>query len=267
MYSNVLEITPAMAQVFLSSNEGNRNIRTAHVQMIAKVMTKGEWQVTHQGIAFSKEGRLLDGQHRLSAIVLSGIAVKMMVTHGLDDEKFLCIDNGAKRSNADVLGMSNHFAADCSLAASLIARGTFSNTHKQTTQELSDVSEVLRPLHEKIIIGQSGSGLVRNSYARLAAYVLILDNPSNENYIMDLFGDLARASIEKLPPVALAFVKFNMLNKEKIARSKISGELFARYLNTFKKENKELTTSVITDKRRIECLEFGQSVLVRAMGL
>jgi len=33
----------------------------------AEAMRRGEWMVTHQGIAFDTQGVLVDGQHRLAA--------------------------------------------------------------------------------------------------------------------------------------------------------------------------------------------------------
>lgn len=61
-------MTPAMAERFLARNEGNRLIRRYKVEAIADAIRRGEWETTHQGIAIDPDGRLIDGQHRLSAI-------------------------------------------------------------------------------------------------------------------------------------------------------------------------------------------------------
>ncbi|HEV8193129.1 MAG TPA: hypothetical protein VGP82_16835, partial [Ktedonobacterales bacterium] len=66
--SEVRKITPALARELLKRNTNNRALRPAHVDMLRGTMQRGEWQVTHQGLAFADDGELLDGQHRLEAL-------------------------------------------------------------------------------------------------------------------------------------------------------------------------------------------------------
>ena len=78
----------------------------------------GTWVATHQGLAFNVRDELIDGQHRLKAVVLAGKAVRMMVTFGLPSiisgsemTTMDAVDRGATRSVADQLtiqhGMKN----------------------------------------------------------------------------------------------------------------------------------------------------------------
>jgi len=62
---------------------------------------RGEWIVTHQGIAFDENGLLVDGQHRLLAIIDSGRAVDCMVTRNLSTSVFSVTDGGIARSLKD----------------------------------------------------------------------------------------------------------------------------------------------------------------------
>jgi hypothetical protein len=79
-YSQVLEMTPALAEDFLTHcNTHNRTLADAHVETLANEMRAGRWQLTHQGIAFSPNRVLLDGQHRLWAVVMSGVTVPMRI--------------------------------------------------------------------------------------------------------------------------------------------------------------------------------------------
>ncbi len=75
-------------------------------------MRKGHWAVTHQGIAFDTNGNLIDGQHRLEAIRISGVSVKIMVTtgvpevassNGLSVFSMDAVDRGKLRSVGDQL--------------------------------------------------------------------------------------------------------------------------------------------------------------------
>jgi hypothetical protein len=98
-----LRITPDKAREFLKKNKGNRPIRASWVENLAGMIQRGEWETTHQGIAFDEDGNLLDGQHRLNAIIAAGKAVDMLVTTGLDKDVFKHIDGGRVRTPADRL--------------------------------------------------------------------------------------------------------------------------------------------------------------------
>lgn len=103
--SKLTVITPQMAAQYLAHNDKNRTLRAAKVDEYIGIIQRGEWQVTHQGIGIAKNGRLIDGQHRLHAIVKTGKAVSMFVTTGLDENAFRAIDIGAKRSPSDITGI------------------------------------------------------------------------------------------------------------------------------------------------------------------
>lgn len=63
-------VTPAMATKWLEEgNTHNRKVRDSVVMRYAADMKAGRWKQTHQGIAFNGDGTLLDGQHRLFAII------------------------------------------------------------------------------------------------------------------------------------------------------------------------------------------------------
>ena len=71
-----------MAAEWLARNTFNRNLSQHSVNRYASDMSAGNWTLTHQGIAFDDQGVLVDGQHRLAAIIKSGVDVRMMVTWG-----------------------------------------------------------------------------------------------------------------------------------------------------------------------------------------
>ncbi len=76
----VIEVTPAQAEAWLKDrNTHNRAMNHAHVERIARDIAAGRFLLTHQGIAFSTEDVLLDGQNRLAAIVKAGVPVRLRV--------------------------------------------------------------------------------------------------------------------------------------------------------------------------------------------
>src|SRR5262249_11917158 len=64
-------------------------------------MLAGRWRLSFQGIAFDTSGRLIDGQHRLLAVLRSGMTIPFMVFRNVDMEIADSIDTGRKRSFAD----------------------------------------------------------------------------------------------------------------------------------------------------------------------
>lgn len=95
-------VTPQMASEWLAkNNEGNRRVRPSVVSLMAQQMAGGMWRTTHQGIAFYSDSTLADGQHRLHAIVESGVSCWMPVTTGGSRDSMHAIDRGAGRTHKD----------------------------------------------------------------------------------------------------------------------------------------------------------------------
>jgi hypothetical protein len=103
MRVEIKTVTPAMAEVFLQANDSNRKINTAQLEMIKRAMLGGEWALTHQGVALYDDGTLADGQHRLTAIIATGVPCKMPVFYGVEkvQKNIMAIDCGKMRSVMD----------------------------------------------------------------------------------------------------------------------------------------------------------------------
>lgn len=98
------QVTPALAAQYLEANTDNRNIRAQHLARLVTDMVEDRYVITHQGIAFDDQGNLIDGQHRLSAIVKSNRAQTMLVTRGLPHSAQVALDGQAKRAASDFFG-------------------------------------------------------------------------------------------------------------------------------------------------------------------
>lgn len=101
--TQVVTITPQMAEEALRHNVNNRRPRPTVVRRYAEEMRSGTWRFTHQGIAFDSQGQLVDGQHRLHAIATSKTTQSMMVTFGLPRAVHATLDTGIIRNPGDVL--------------------------------------------------------------------------------------------------------------------------------------------------------------------
>ncbi len=105
-YSRIETIDPELAELLLQANVRNRPISATHVAAMVRDMAAGKWRLTHQGIALDYDGRLVDGQHRLTAIVESKTTQRLTVTYNVEPEAFHSIDVGLQpRSIAQVAGL------------------------------------------------------------------------------------------------------------------------------------------------------------------
>lgn len=108
MKVSITKITPVMASEFLSKNQSNRKINKKQLDMLIRTIENDEWRLTHQGVAFYEDGELADGQHRLHAIMRTGVSLTMPVFTGIvkDNETILAIDCGKGRSVSDSASIS-----------------------------------------------------------------------------------------------------------------------------------------------------------------
>lgn len=101
--STVLRINPEIARVMLADNPSNRTLRPTLVAEFAKDMKAGKWRMNGETIKVDPSGNLIDGQHRLAAVIEAGVPVLMLVVQGLPFDVQDTVDTGAKRTFADVL--------------------------------------------------------------------------------------------------------------------------------------------------------------------
>jgi len=118
----VIDVTPSLAEKWLERNRSNRKVREDRVERYAKQIVDDEWIVSPDAIAFSYTGKLINGQHRLKAVIRAEEPAKHMVGTGLQPDAFKIADVGVKRTGADVLRIegfksAEEMAAVCRLLA------------------------------------------------------------------------------------------------------------------------------------------------------
>lgn len=105
-------ITPDLARRWLGLNcHTNRKLSKRTVEAYAREMSAGRWQLTHQAIAFNQTGELIDGQHRLHAVALSGVTIKAYISTGLPLEYNAPIDQGYGRRIDQIMGKSSRYVS------------------------------------------------------------------------------------------------------------------------------------------------------------
>lgn len=105
-YHVIMNVTVEQALQWLEGNTHNRPVNEAHVKRLARDIQAGRWRLTHQGIAFDTDGLLIDGQHRLWAIIEAGTSITTRVFFNEPPENRHVLDSGQRRSNLDILNLT-----------------------------------------------------------------------------------------------------------------------------------------------------------------
>lgn len=113
--AEVVTITPQSATNWLRANKRNRPVRRSHVTFLASEILAGNWQVNGQAIVISPDENVLDGQHRLLAIIQAGQQIQTLVVYGIAEDAFKTIDTGAVRSASDAVCLEH-----CDLPVSIV---------------------------------------------------------------------------------------------------------------------------------------------------
>ena len=98
--------TPSYANRVLSKiNVGNRKISKQRVAEYKKDMLSGNWRFNGDSIRVNDAGILIDGQHRLTAVVESGVSCEFLVIKGIATSAKHTIDTGKGRTGGDALAI------------------------------------------------------------------------------------------------------------------------------------------------------------------
>ena len=106
--TRMIVVTPELAKRWLSKeiNSRNRKIQKSHIKAIARDIARERWMVNAQPISFTadpfdpdSEGklRLLNGQHRLYAVIEADMPIEVPIAVNIPEEAFATFDIHAKR--------------------------------------------------------------------------------------------------------------------------------------------------------------------------
>ncbi|CAK2056517.1 hypothetical protein VCRA2110O318_40052 [Vibrio crassostreae] len=96
-------VTPELARKYLATaNVGNRPVCPKRVGKFIAIIKFGGWAHSAATIVISSQGNLIDGQHKLHAVVATGMTVPFIVISGAEHKDIVQHDS-TERSMADQL--------------------------------------------------------------------------------------------------------------------------------------------------------------------
>ena len=100
-FATLETISPEMAKQYLATSKGNRRIHPGRVDAYTRDMQMNRWYVGAT-IKFDTDGALIDGHHRLSAVLMYGFPVRFLVIRKLPPESVAGIDVGQTRRHHQI---------------------------------------------------------------------------------------------------------------------------------------------------------------------
>jgi hypothetical protein len=98
-----MEVTPEVAMEWLEGMGKNRRLSESNLDGIILAMRENRWHNDGTPIRFNKAGEMIDGQHRMTAIIATEQTHTFLVIRGVDEIAMTTLDTGKSRSRADVL--------------------------------------------------------------------------------------------------------------------------------------------------------------------
>jgi hypothetical protein len=99
-------VGPEEASTFLEDNIYNRKLSNRNLSALTQAMGLNHWKFNGDPIRISKKGELLDGQHRLTAIISANVRLPFVIIRGLQEGVFDTIDTNQKRTATDVFNIT-----------------------------------------------------------------------------------------------------------------------------------------------------------------
>lgn len=247
METKLVRITPIKAREWLKKNTSNRPIRLSKVIALREVFERGEYQTTHQGIAFSTTGVLLDGQHRLMAVgaMPDSFAIDMQVTTGLQPEAFDVIDTLATpRSAGDVLRKSSGLTA---VARFIIIKLIERTGCSVTPIMLRPYVDAVEPYFDALMDYCPTSSKTWSASSIRTAAILRMMSGGDRDYILLTYHALVHADFDSMSPIAQALYR----QQSRGTVNSQSLDIFARAFRVFDVKKMRVPAVQISDVKKL----------------
>jgi len=152
-------VDPALADYMLKHGRPNRKLIRAAIDQFSREMKAGRWKLDGATLRVDRNGRTLDGYHRLTACVEAGVGFWTFIVYDLEPEVFDTIDTGTSRNTAQILQMSGEpFSYPLASTTKLMIRfqggktqlNYGSNTDKLSPQEVKTVISANPDLRDSV---------------------------------------------------------------------------------------------------------------------
>jgi hypothetical protein len=222
----VTTITPEMAMALLEKNTKNRNPSKRQIAFLTNEIKEGRFVFNGESIIIAEDGTLLDGQHRLMAVVEANMPIKSVLIRDVPKEAQKTIDVGTCRSASDVMAMDG-IKYSTAIAAGIrnIANGCDNKSRKRiSTTEIMEMYEKEKELMDAmteytIHLYNTSSKVISASQAMAYMYLFSLEDRLAKKFIKEIFTG------RQFGKSNAAILLRNRLVDDKLSRNRMIGSL------------------------------------------
>lgn len=160
MYFEQRIVTPEQAQEWRDGAAKNRRIHPGKVKEYENDILSGHFTETPQGISFNRDGVLLDGNHRLQAIINTGIPTLLTIAHDVPDDAVF--DRGIVRTTGESLYMRNQIDVIMSSTRVMSVVNTYLRAAAKNSRTITEsvIAEFINKNQDQILksINIAGTG-------------------------------------------------------------------------------------------------------------
>lgn len=184
-------ISPDKARDYLATNVCNRACSKASVKRWADTMKAGAWKLSSDAIAFDWNGVLINGQHRLNALIETGATMPFLVAYNFPPESKNALDVGKKRALHEIMTINGYpitlnETAICKFIMTPWGKGTATNPdHEVHRAKLKRVHQRLKPEIDFIL---ENTKFKEFAAPELAALTLLLARSQDPELVCDFIN-------------------------------------------------------------------------------
>lgn len=146
-----LTVTPNLAQAWLKNiHPDQRRLNSERVRSYRENMESGRWTLVPDAIAFDKRGYLINGRHRLEALVRSNLILTFFVVTDMNPESFVFTDQGQKRTTRQLLKSYGKDSQQAEAYRVIAAYPKIGETQKVSNQRLLKIAEAYEPITQQL---------------------------------------------------------------------------------------------------------------------
>lgn len=190
MDATIENVTPTKAEKYLNLNSSNRKLRPGVAEKYARCLRDGTWTECPEPISFYEDNEVADGQHRLWAIVDSGVAVRCVIVRGLPRSAGLNINTGLARTlvdNSRIAGLGDDLSNELLATSRAVEVGAATSRAQSYSERLAYVDKHREASKWAMANGPRGRGL-RNAITLAAVARAYYHEPDKDR--LHRFGDV-----------------------------------------------------------------------------
>jgi hypothetical protein len=246
--AEILWITPQIAETWLIRNSHNRNLNTTIVDRLARDIESSNFHLNGETIKISDEGVILDGQHRLYAVIESGQGIWSVVVRGLPLSSQESIDRVKVRNIADALRMRGETNANVlagAISAVIVVESVSPGDVAKawpTVDEALLYNEMHPEIRESIRVGENLSRITKTSGSIAAAmhHVFSKIDEEDANAFFDSLSTGANLAADSPINKLRDFMFREIQNPKRVSRTRLTA-LYTKAWNAYR-AGKPMTT-------------------------